>query len=85
MDKCNRLSPELHSNIGMNSEWQHMFGTGDMAATQISKTTITSSNLEVPSSPLYSLISDTDQSLHEKSYIQCNFLLLTSNFLRNEI
>ncbi|EEB17192.1 Phosphoinositide 3-kinase regulatory subunit, putative [Pediculus humanus corporis] len=70
MDKCNRLSPELHSNIGMNSEWQHMFGTGDMAATQISKTTITSSNLEVPSSPLYSLISDTDQSLHEKSYIQ---------------
>ncbi|KAK6633048.1 hypothetical protein RUM43_012791 [Polyplax serrata] len=69
-DKGSRFSPELQSNVGMNSEWQHMFGTSDAQVSQSSKTVTTSGTLDVPVSPLYSLISDADQSLHEKSYIQ---------------
>lgn len=71
-DRTNRLSPELQANVGMNSEWQHMFGTGETQVTQSSKTVTSSNNLDAPTSPQYSLISEVDQSLQEKSYIQCN-------------
>lgn len=70
-DKVNRLSPEPPSNA-MNSEWQHMFGNGDSLMQQATKTSNATATADVPSSPQYSLISEVDHSLHEKSYIQCN-------------
>lgn len=60
----------------MNSEWQHMFGNGDTPTPQnfkVANVITSSSNADAPSSPQYSLISDVDHSLHEKSYIQCEF------------
>ncbi|KAL0276782.1 UNVERIFIED_CONTAM: hypothetical protein PYX00_004283 [Menopon gallinae] len=68
-DKLNRLSPEPPSNA-MNSEWQHMFGNGDSLMQQTTKTSNMTVTADIPSSPQYSLISEVDHSLHEKSYIQ---------------
>lgn len=50
-----------------------MFGTGETLGIQTTKSVVSSRNLDVPSSPIYSLVSETEQNIHEKSFIQCMF------------
>lgn len=57
-----------------------MFGNGDTPTPQnfkVANIITSSTNVDAPSSPQYSLISDVDHSLHEKSYIQCKFFNLS--------